>query len=255
MLNDLLYTGVVDCSHPISPEMPHWPGDPVTGFSACASPEADGFYLRSFAMSEHAGTHCNAPNTFYPDGKDIAAILTPPPVLPVAVADFSGVAAQNDLACFMPEHLQNWELQFGRVPEGCLFLLNTGWGSKWKEPAVFLGLHDERGDRLTGCSALPSGWAMRFPAFSPEVAELLVSKRRVAGIGIDTHGADSPADDTFSVNRCVLRADRLVLECLANLDKLPPLGAVAAVGGLKLAGGTGCPVAVTVFLPPIPPVA
>ncbi|MFV0350504.1 MAG: cyclase family protein [Halodesulfovibrio sp.] len=232
----------VDCSHPVSPRMPHWPGDPLTRFTPCATLEADGYQLRSFAMSEHAGTHCNALNTFFKEGADIAAMLVSPPVLPVVVADFSDSAAVDALAVFQPEDLLRWEQKHGRVPAGALFCLHTGWGAKWNAPAVFLGLREEpaKGESANG---------MRFPAFSPEVTRLLVDERNVAGLGIDTHGVDSPADETFAVNRCALGAGRLVLECLANLDALPPVGAVMVIGGLKLEGGTGCPVAVTAFVP------
>ena len=238
----LLRMRCVDCSHPVSSRMPHWPGDPLTRFVSCAGLEEDGYQLRSFTMSEHAGTHCNAPNTFFEEGADIAFMLVPPPVLPVVVADFSDSAAENASAVFLPEDLSRWEQEHGRVPAGALFCLHTGWGAKWNDPAAFLGLQEQSS---TGISAN----SMCFPAFSPDVTRLLVADRNVAGLGIDTHGVDSPMDETFSVNRCALGSGRLVLECLANLDRLPPTGTVMVIGGLKLEGGTGCPVAVTAFVP------
>ena len=88
---------------------------------------------------------------------------------------------------------------------------------------------------------------MHYPAYSPEAARFLLEDRLAVGLGTDTHGLDPADDEAFTINRLVLRPGgtaRLALECLANLDQIPPVGAVAVVGALLLAGGTGSPAAV-----------
>lgn len=237
MKHCIAYSRIVDCSHPVSEGMPLWPGDPATRFMPCADIAEHGFALRSFSMSEHGGTHCNAPNTFFPTGPDIAQVLRTPPVLPIAVADFSEHAARDARSLFLPEHLADWEARNGQVQPGTLFCVHTGWDALWEQPGQFLGI--TRGQ----------AGAMCFPAVARETAELLMHGRGAAGVGIDTHGVDSPADDGYAVNRTVLAAGGLVLECLARLNTLPATGATAVIGGLRLEGGTGCPVSVTVFVP------
>lgn len=236
---------VVDCSHSISPAMPHWPGDPVTSFTPCATMKQDGYRLRSFTMSEHGATHCNAPSSFFAAGADISAVLAAPVVLPVAVADMAGAAAGDADICFTPQDLAAWERTYGTVAAGTLFWLHTGWATRWS--------HGARPWRFFGWDEPPQPGtqqpAMHFPAFAPETAEILICERGVRGLGIDTHGVDSPRDTEFSVNRRVLENGGLVLECLAKLEALPPVGGIAVIGGLKLAGGTGTPVSVTVLIP------
>lgn len=243
------YSRIVDCSHPVSPDMPHWPGDPVTRFDVCASIGTDGYSLRSFSMSEHAGTHCNAPNSFFSHGADVAAVLSSPLCLPMVVADFSVQTADDSMAVFTPSHLALWEQLHGPVPSDSLFCLHCGWGEKWTNAALFLGTHAPQGNvvgAMHECDGMP---ALRFPAFAIETARILMHERHVAGIAIDTHGVDSPADGTFAVNRLVLEAGGLVLECLANLHLLPPVGCNSVIGGLRLSGGTGSPVSVFAFVP------
>jgi kynurenine formamidase len=88
---------------------------------------------------------------------------------------------------------------------------------------------------------------LRFAAFGTQTARFLFDERQIAGVGIDTHGVDD--DDTFAVNRLVLARNGIVLENLAHLEQLPPVGTTVVIGRLMLRGGTGAPVAVTAFVP------
>ena len=66
-----LHSTIVDLSHPLSAQMPLWPGDPPPEFAPWATIARDGYYLRRFSLSEHAGTHLTAPASFYPDGRTV----------------------------------------------------------------------------------------------------------------------------------------------------------------------------------------
>ena len=41
---------LVSLSHPVSPEMPHWPGDPSTEFEGWSDSSKHGYFLRKFSM-------------------------------------------------------------------------------------------------------------------------------------------------------------------------------------------------------------
>lgn len=229
------YSRIVDLSHPISPDMPGWPGDPPTCFETVADYGRDGYFLRRFAVGEHSGTHINAPIGFHPQGDSVDALAAESLVLPAVVIDVADQARVKPDFALDQDTLSRWEVVHGLIPPGSLVMLNSGWGEKWASPRDFLNV-DERG-------------IARFPGFSLEAARFLVGQRNAAGIGIDTHGVDPAGDLDFRVNRYVLGASRIVLENLANLHQLPPTGATVVIGALKLLGGSGSPAAVTAFVP------
>ncbi len=51
------------------------------------------------------------------------------------------------------------------------------------------------------------------------------------------------------MNTGVLRSARLVLENLAQVDRLPPTGATLMIGVLRLRDGSGSPAAVLALVP------
>lgn len=85
---------------------------------------------------------------------------------------------------------------------------------------------------------------MHFPGFSYQGTEFLIKHRKIAGVGIDTHGVDSGQDTNFTINRLLLERSLIVLENLTNLDQLPPQDITLIIGILRLRGGSGSPAAV-----------
>jgi kynurenine formamidase len=70
----------------------------------------------------------------------------------------------------------------------------------------------------------------------------------VETVGIDA-GAAGSFDPVYPVHQYLLGNDRYGLTQLANLDRLPPTGAVIVVAPLKLVGGTGSPSRVLALVP------
>ncbi|MSQ06644.1 MAG: cyclase family protein [Dehalococcoidia bacterium] len=215
--------------------MPRWPGDPPPEFAPVASIPHDGYYLRRFTLGEHSGTHLNAPSSFHAGGVSVDDYPAESLVAPAVVLDVREAAAANPGYSLGAAQVAAWERQHGAIPAGSLVLLYTGWQAKWASPDRYLGLDLE---------GMP-----HFPGFSLAAARLLVEQRGAAGLGIDTHGVDGGRDPSFAVNRLVLEQPRLVLENLANLDQLPPVGAVLFVGRLRLQGGSGSPASVLALVP------
>lgn len=229
------YTRVVSLSHVLHPGMPQWPADPPLEYRTVARLSQDGYYLRRFSMGEHSGTHMNAPSSFHEHGLGIEGYPPQSLVAPAAMMDLRRKAEAVPDYLLTPEDIMKWEEEYGPVPRGSVVLLNTGWAERWESPKRFFNRDPYGG--------------FHFPGFSLEGARLLVEQRRVAGIGIDTHGVDGGQDDAFGVNRLVLRQPRIVLENLANLEQLPPLGATLVIGALALEGGSGSPCSVLAFVP------
>lgn len=230
----ITYRRVVDLSHPVSPDIPVWPGDPPVNFSVAADPSDQGYFLRRFSMGEHSGTHLASPSAYYADGIDPDGIPAESLVAPAAVIDARGQPSLDPDYTLSAGDIADWERTNGPIEPNTLVLLSTGWSRFWSQPARFFNTDDG---------------AMHTPGFSLEAARFLLEWREVAGLGIDTHGIDAGADTGLSVSRLVLARPALVLECLNNLDLLPPTGATIIVGRLRLVGGSGSPASVLALTP------
>ena len=222
-------------THSLSPGIPHWPGDPPVEFQDWADIGADGYSIRRFSMSEHAGTHMSAPASFYPSGRTIDQYPAEELVRPAALIDVREQAQANPDYALTLDDLASWESNHGVMPTGSIVLLHTGWGERWHNPADYLGAD--------------SDGALRFPGFGVEAATLLVDVRGAAGLGTDTAGVEPGSDDSFAVSRLVLGRSLIALQNLANLHRLPPTGAWLVIGLLPLVGGSGSPAAVTALVP------
>ncbi|TAD75901.1 MAG: cyclase family protein [Oscillatoriales cyanobacterium] len=231
----IAYRQIIELSHVIDPQMPHWPGDPSTRYKPHAAIASDGFYLRQVTIGEHSGTHMNAANTFDEAAAGIDDYSASQLVLPMVVIDVRDRAAADADYGLTIADLQAWETENGAIALGSLVALWTGWQAKWPDPIAFLN-QDDRGQ-------------LHFPGFGEVATRFLLAERAIAGVGIDTHGVDPGCADAFTTNQLVLAAGGIVLENLTNLDHLPPQGTTIAIGRLPLRGGSGSPVSVLAFVP------
>ncbi len=189
-------------------------------------------------LSEHAGTHMDAPVHFAQgqvgiDGIPIEQLMGPAVVIDVRDA----VAGDRDYRLSL-EDVHRWELRHGSIPLGSVVLMLTGWGANWSDRERYFG---------TPTPDLPL--TLHFPGFSRQVAEFLVAERHIHGIGIDTPSIDHGPSKDFAVHRIVNGAGLYGLENLARLDAVPPSGASLVALPMKIAGGSGAPVRVIAILP------
>jgi len=84
----------------------------------------------------------------------------------------------------------------------------------------------------------------------PDVAavKFLVEQRKARGFGVETIGTDAGQahllNPPYPAHGLFHGAGRYGLQCLTNLDKLPPTGAVVVATPLKIAKGSGSPLRV-----------
>ena len=231
----IAYRRVVDLSHPIAPGIPLWPGDPPVAFDVIAQRGDHCYFLRRFSMGEHSGTHLASPTTYYANAAGPDAVPADQLVLPAVVIDATESASIDPDYTLSASDVAGWERNHGPIEPKCLVILNTGWSRFWSQPDRFINLGDDG--------------AMHTPGFSPEAARFLLEWREVAGLGIDTHGIDPGSDSDLTVSRLALSRSALVLECLNNLNELPPTGATVVIGRLPLVGGSGSPASVLALIP------
>ncbi|MCU0545458.1 MAG: cyclase family protein [Oscillatoriaceae cyanobacterium Prado104] len=233
-LKTIAYTKIVDLTQTIHPNIPIWPDDPPVEFETVSQIETSGYYLRKFSMGEHSGTHINAPNSFDTAGTGIDTYAPQSLVSGAIVIDIRDRAFANPDYTLTIDDVLNWEQQHERIASGNLVLLYTGWQEKWSDAKAFFN-RDDRG-------------ICHFPGFGEAAARFLLEERSIAGIGTDTHGVDAGKDVSFAVNKLVLKQQRIVLENLANLDRLPAAGITLVIGILRLVGGSGSPVSAIAFV-------
>jgi len=226
---------VIDLSYAINDKLVRWPGDEkVFAAEVHASVEKDGYFTRSFWVLEHYGTHLDAPVHFPPGKTTVDQIPVRQLFGPAVVLDVSAEGAKDADYQLPAARLAEWEKRRGRIPEGSVVLLRTGWSARWPDAQSYRNQD-------------PLG-RMHFPGFSVEAAQLLI-ERKVSGLGCDSMSVDYGASADFAVHHLALGSGLYHLENLADLSALPETGAFLVVAPIKLEGGSGGPVRVFALLP------
>ncbi|XP_077484668.1 isatin hydrolase-like [Amblyomma americanum] len=227
---------IVDLSHHFNNRTIYWADDAHFRLNVTVVNATEAGWLQADEMAEaiHGGTHLDAPRHFGKGCWDAAEIpLERLMFLPVALVDVRDRVATNPEYLLSVSDVLNWEEQYGRLPDGCLFLACTGQSKYWPDHTAYLGI-DENGTR-------------HFPSISPEAGTFFVEKRRVFGVGVDSLAIDKSGDTT--VHRTILSANIFAIENLNALHQVPPKGAYAIVLPLKIDGASGSPVRVVALVP------
>jgi kynurenine formamidase len=193
------------------------------------------WYWNNFTMSEHTGTHFDAP-VHWISGRELADnsvdLIAPKDfIAPAVVIDSSAACAADPDYLLTVADIEAWEDEHGRIPPRSWVLWRTDWS---KLPADRYVNRREDGAHTPG----PSVEAVRF----------LVEERDAHGFGVETIGTDAGQahmlDPAYPAHTLFHGAGRYGLQCLANLDQLPPTGAVIVSAPLKIANGSGSPLRV-----------
>ena len=197
------------------------------------------WYWNWFESGEHVGTHVDAPVHWVTgrDGLDVASVPPARLVGPACVIDKSAEAAADPDFLLSIDDVRAWEGEHGPLPEGSWLLYRTGWDARAHDQDEFLNVDD------TGPHT---------PGIDVDCARWLAEEAPVAGVGVETVGTDAGAahsfEPAFPCHHFVLGAGKLGLTQLANLDRLPPTGALLVVAPLKIEGGSGSPARALAFV-------
>ncbi|SEJ88633.1 cyclase family protein [Paraburkholderia diazotrophica] len=200
-----------------------------------------GWYWNNFSCGEHTGTHFDAP-VHWITGKDhpqntVDTIDSRNFIAPAVVVDATVQVAGNPDWLLTPRYLVEWEAQHGQIPSGAWVLFRSDW-SKRTDPAAFLNLQ---------------GDGAHTPGPTQEAVEWMIHERNVHGFGVETINTDAGQSYAWPIpypcHTLMHGANRYGLQCLTNLDQLPPTGAVIVSAPLKIKGGSGSPLRVLAFVP------
>lgn len=197
-------------------------------------------YWNWFECGEHVGTHLDAPNHWVSgkDGWSVDEIPLGQLVAPAVVIDRSAEAEADPDYLLGLDDVRAFEAEHGPLPDGGWLLYRTGWARYADDEERFLNA-DEDGAHTPGIEA--------------ECARWLAQDSGIIGIGVETVGTDAGQawvlDPVFPVHHYMHGAGKLGLTQLANLDRLPPTGAVVVAAPLKIEKGSGSPARVLAFVP------
>jgi kynurenine formamidase len=194
------------------------------------------WYWNNFSCGEHTGTHFDAP-IHWISGRNLPNNATDTiPVQhlvgPACVIDCSREAAANADFLLTVDFVKLWEDTHGRIEPRSWLLMRTDW-SKRTDRAAFQNF-DETGQHTPGPDA--------------DVVRFLIDERDVIGFGSECIGTDAGQGANlrppYPCHSYMHGSGRYGLQCLANLDQLPPTGAVIFCPPLKIRNGSGSPLRV-----------
>lgn len=241
---------VVDCSGTLGPETPilRLPEDfarntPKVEIHKISEYDEDGpfFAWNWMILGEHSGTHFDAPHHWitgkeysdgYTDTLDVQRL-----VAPVNVIDCSKESAENPDFLLTADLIRAWEAEHGGISEGEWVVMRTDWDKRAHDEEAFLNA-DESGPHS--------------PGPTPDAVEYLLSKK-IVGWGSQCIGTDAGQaggmEPPYPAHNLLHRDNCFGLASLANLDKLPPKGALLIAAPLKIKRGTGSPIRALALVP------
>ena len=252
LLLDELRSGslrVIDLTTPLGPDTPvidlppifaPSPGLTLTEISRYDS-RGPAWYWNVLSLGEHTGSHFDAP-VHWITGRDLPNNTTDTiPVSkfigPACVIDVTAEVEKSEDFLLQISHVESWEREHGRIPDGAWVLIRSGWSKRVGREA-FLNVG-------------PDG--AHSPGFHPSCSAWLASERDILGVGVETVGTDAGQagsfDPAFPSHSYMHGAGRFGLTSLINLDQLPPTGALVIAAPLKIVGGSGSPLRVIAITP------
>jgi kynurenine formamidase len=206
---------ILDLTLTISKNLPMFPGSPKPQFISWSTIKKDGYNLELLFLSSHSGTHMDAPYHFIKNGKKIHEIpvsrLTNNAILIKLRKKANQAISKNDIIKFEKKH--------GIILKNATIIFATGWQKNLQSKYYF----------------------EKNPGLSVSAAKYLASKK-INLVGIDSPSIDLGNDTKFSVHQILSKNNILIVENLANLEKIPKNHFKLVVLPLKLKDTTGSPV-------------
>ena len=205
----------IDLSLTISESIPTFPGSPKPQFISWSNLKKDGYNLELLFLSSHTGTHIDAPYHFIKNGIKINEIpldrLIGNAILIKLHKTKNTAITKLDITLF--------EKKNGKITNNSSVFFSTGWQKELKQNNYFT----------------------ENPGLSKLAAKYLASKK-INLVGIDSPSIDLGKDKSFSVHHILSKNNILIVENLANLDKISSKEFNFTILPLKIKDATGSPV-------------
>jgi len=212
---------VIDLTLTVSNKIPTFPGSPQPNFIPWENIKEDGYNLELLFLSTHTGTHMDAPHHFLEKGAKIHEISLEK-LVSEAVLIKSRKKSNESIT---KTDIQKFEKKHGKIDGFSSVIFSTGWQRNLQKKYYFT----------------------ESPGLAVSAAKYLASKK-ISLVGIDSPSIDVGTDPKFSVHQIFAKKGMLIVENLANLDKIKSPTFHLVVLPLKLKNATGSPVRAIAFV-------
>ena len=205
----------IDLTLTISKSIPSFPGSPTPQFISWSNLKEDGYNLELLFLSSHTGTHLDAPFHFVKNGIKIDQIpldrLMGKAILIKIKKPKNSPIRKSDILEF--------EKKNRNIPDKSSVFFFTDWQKNLKKDNYFT----------------------ENPGLALSAATYLAQKKTNL-VGIDSPSIDLGKDESFSVHHVLSKNNILIVENLANLNKIQSKEFDFTILPLKLKDATGSPV-------------
>lgn len=205
----------IDLTLTISKSIPSFPGSPTPQFVSWSNLKEDGYNLELLFLSSHTGTHLDAPFHFVKNGIKIDQIpldrLMGDAILIKTKKSKNSVITKSEILQF--------EKKNGVIPNKSSVFFFTDWQKNLKKYNYFT----------------------ENPGLALSAATYLAQKKTNL-VGIDSPSIDLGKDESFRAHHILSKNNILIVENLANLDKIKSKEFSFTILPLKLKDATGSPV-------------
>jgi len=212
---------VIDLTLTVSDKIPTFPGSPQPSFIPWENVKEDGYNLELLFLSTHTGTHMDAPYHFLEKGAKIHEISLKKLVSEAVLIK----SKKKDGESITKTDIQKFEKKHGKIASFSSVIFYTGWQRNLQKKYYFT----------------------KNPGLSVSAAKYLASKK-INLVGIDSPSIDLGTDSKFSVHQIFAKKGILIVENLANLEKIKSSKFHLVVLPLKLKNATGSPVRAIAFV-------
>ena len=212
---------IIDLTLTVSDEIPTFPGSPQPSFIPWENVKDDGYNLELLFLSTHTGTHMDAPYHFLEKGAKIHEISLKKLVSEAVLIKSKKKGGES----ITKIDIQKFEKKHGKIVSFSSVIFYTGWQRNLQKKYYFT----------------------KNPGLSVSAAKYLASKK-INLVGIDSPSIDLGKDSKFSVHQIFAKKGMLIVENLANLEKIKSSKFHLVVLPLKLKNATGSPVRAIAFV-------
>ena len=212
---------IIDLTLTVSDKIPTFPSSPQPNFIPWENIKEDGYNLEVLFLSSHTGTHMDAPHHFLEKGAKIHEISLKKLVSEAALIQ----CRKNGGQSITKTDIQKFEKNHGKIENFSSVIFYTDWQKNLQKKYYFT----------------------KNPGLSVSAAKYLTSKK-ISLVGIDSPSIDLGKDPKFSVHQIFAKKGILIVENLANLDKIKSPTFHLVVLPLKLKNATGSPVRAIAFV-------
>ena len=212
---------ILDLTLTVSNNIPTFPGSPAPSLIPWENIKDDGYNLELLFLSSHTGTHLDAPYHFLQKGTKIHEINVKRLVCNAVLIKLRKKSGET----IKKIDIEKFEKKHGKIAVSSSVIFWTSWQKNLLKDFYFT----------------------KNPGLSVSAANYLVAKK-INLVGTDAPSIDLGSDPKFSVHHVLAKNNILIVENLANLDKINSANFHLVIAPLKLKNATGSPVRALAFV-------